>query len=66
MSEPATFAKVNARKRWSRVPGLSETSTPREQFWAERLRALKRYLEGTYASNAESAPAAAPMRNDGG
>jgi hypothetical protein len=49
MGEPAAFRKVNGAKRQSQAPGLrpGETKISPEQFWTERLQALKRHMEET-------------------
>ena len=52
MGEPAAVFKVNGTKLQSRAPvpcrceGISV-----EQFWSERLQALKRHLESTQTSS---------------
>jgi hypothetical protein len=49
MGQPVAFLTVNGTKRHSQepVPRRDEARTSVQQFWTERLQALKRHIEST-------------------
>ena len=66
MGEPAAVFKVNGTKLHSQapVPRLCEGISV-EQFWSERLQALKRHLESTQISSDTRPAGGEPDAEDG-
>ena len=66
MGEPAAVFKANGTKLQSQlpVPRLCEGISV-EQFWSERLQALKRYLESTQTSSDTRPIGGEPDAEDG-
>ena len=66
MGEPAAVFKVNGTKVQSQAPAprLCEGISV-EQFWSERLQALKRHLESTQTSSDTRPAGGEPDAEDG-
>ena len=56
MGQPAAFRAVNGTKRQSHAPGTrpDDTRTSAQQFWTQRLQALKRHLDSTQTSGSDT------------
>jgi len=68
MGQPAAVFIVNGTTRQSRAPALypGETGISPEQFWTERLQALKRHLESTQTGSSDPGPSSGePDTTDG-
>jgi hypothetical protein len=68
MGEPAAVLTVNGTKRQSQAPAPlpGETRMSPEQFWTERLQALKRHIESTQTGSSDTGPSGGrPDAEDG-